>query len=87
LIVQRNQLARIASAYYLSLDDDSFPVAGDLSRAVQFLEGEPDTLGLAFSIVLRDEVLPSSVRTPAPVRYYIGCGHLLKRELFLRLGG
>jgi Glycosyl transferase family 2 len=88
LIVQRNRLARmITSAYYLSLDDDSFPAAGDLGKAVQFLEGELDTLGLAFSIVLRDEVLPSSVRTPAPVRYYIGCGHLLKRELFLRLGG
>lgn len=88
LVVQRNRLATmITSAYYLSLDDDSFPVAGDLSRAVQFLEGKPDTLGLAFSIVLRDEVPPSSVRTPAPVRYYIGCGHLLKRELFLRLGG
>jgi Glycosyl transferase family 2 len=38
LIVQRNQLASmIRSAYYLSLDDDSFPAAGDLVRAVQFL--------------------------------------------------
>ena len=45
----------ITSAYYLSLDDDSFPAAGDLGSAVQFLEGKPDTLGLAFSIILRDE--------------------------------
>ena len=59
LIVQRNRLARmLTSAYYLSLDDDSFPAAGDLGSAVQFLEGKPDTLGLAFSIILRDEVLP-----------------------------
>ena len=87
-IVQRNRLARmITSAYYLSLDDDSFPAAGDLGGAVQFLESKPDTLGLAFSIVFRAEALPSSVRTPALVRYYIGCGHLLKRELFLLLGG
>jgi GT2 family glycosyltransferase len=88
LIVQRNRLARmIASPYYMSLDDDSFPAAGDLGAAVQFLESKPDTFGLAFSIVLRDEILPSSFRSPAPVRYYIGCAHLLKRELFLRLGG
>ena len=88
LIAQRNRLARmIRSAYYLSLDDDSFPAAGDLGKAVQFLEDKLDTLGLGFSIVLRDEALPSSARTPAPVRYYIGCAHLLKRELFLHLGG
>jgi GT2 family glycosyltransferase len=88
LVVQRNRLAgMMTSAYYLSLDDDSFPAAGDLSKAVQFLQANPDTIGLAFSIILRDEALPSSVQAPAPVRYYIGCGHLLKRELFLRLGG
>ena len=88
LINQRNRLAAMmTSAYYLSLDDDSFPAAGDLDKAVQFLEAKPDTVGLAFSIVLRDEALPSSVQNPAPVRYYIGCAHLLKRELFLHLGG
>jgi GT2 family glycosyltransferase len=88
LIEQRNRLAgMMKSAYYLSLDDDSFPAAGDLGEAVQFLEGKRDTLGLAFSIVLRDEPLPNPVPSPTPVRYYIGCAHLLKRELFLHLGG
>ena len=90
LVVQRNRLAQILkSRYYLSLDDDSFPVAGDLGRAVEFLDSRRDALGLAFSIVLRNEEVSQSVQTnaPAPVRYYIGCGHLLKRELFLRLGG
>ena len=34
LIIQRNRLARMmTSPYYLSLDDDSFPVAGNLSGA------------------------------------------------------
>ena len=88
LVEQRNRLAHmLKSAYYLSLDDDSFPAAGDFGKAVQFLEDKPDTLGLAFSIVLRDEAVPSLDRNPAAVRYYIGCGHLLKRELFLHLGG
>ena len=49
LVVQRNRLARmITSAYYLSLDDDSFPAAGDLGKAVQFLEGKPDTWSRVF---------------------------------------
>jgi GT2 family glycosyltransferase len=88
LIAQRNRLAdMITSDYYLSLDDDSFPAAGDFGKAVEFLEAKSDAVGLAFSIVCRDEALPSSVQLPAPVRYYIGCGHLLKRRLFLRLGG
>jgi GT2 family glycosyltransferase len=88
LIAQRNRLAEmITSDYYLSLDDDSFPAAGDFGHAVQFLETKPNAIGLAFSIISRDETLPSCGDTPAPVRYYIGCGHLLKRELFLHLGG
>ena len=88
LIAQRNRLAKmITSDYYLSLDDDSFPAAGDFDKAVEFLEAKPDTVGLAFSIIRRDEALPTSAQPPVPVRYYIGCGHLLKRELFLRLGG
>ena len=52
LIAQRNRLAdMISSDYYLSLDDDSFPAAGDVDKAVQFLEAKPDTVGLAFSII------------------------------------
>ena len=64
LIAQRNRLAEMmTSDYYLSLDDDSFPAAGDFDKAVQFLEAKPDTVGLAFSIVHRDETLPGSVQT------------------------
>ena len=90
LIVRRNQLARILkSTYYLSLDDDSFPVTGDIFAAARFLGGQADALGLALPIVLRDEPFGrwSLDAPPSAVRYYIGCGHLLKRELFLRLGG
>ena len=62
-IVQRNRLARLLKAdYYLSLDDDSFPVAGDLAGAVKFLDHKPEVVGLAFSIVLRDEDPPGLIR-------------------------
>jgi GT2 family glycosyltransferase len=91
LIVRRNQLAReMKSKYYLSLDDDSYPVSGSLDEAVRFAEDRGDLLCLTFPIYnpvnglhqvksLRDE--------PYRVKTFIGCGHLLHRERFLEIGG
>jgi GT2 family glycosyltransferase len=90
LVVQRNRLAQmLSSTYYLSLDDDSFPVAGDISDAVIWLENHPTVAALALHILPRDEAIPSveTLGEPFPVQYYIGCGHLLRRKQFLELGG
>lgn len=90
LVVQRNSLAQmLSSTYYLSLDDDSFPVAGDIRDAVIWLENHPSVAALALHIVKADEGIPQpeALGEPFPVRYYIGCGHLLRRKQFLELGG
>jgi GT2 family glycosyltransferase len=90
LVVQRNRLARILdTTYYLSLDDDSFPVAGDLSDAVVWLENHPSVAALALHIIKQNEGIPKpeQQREPFLVRHYIGCGHLLRRKEFLELGG
>ena len=90
LVVQRNRLARLlSSTYYLSLDDDSFPVAGDIKHAIVWLENHPSVVALALHIVQGDESIPraETLREPFPVRYYIGCGHLLRRKQFVELGG
>jgi GT2 family glycosyltransferase len=90
LVVQRNRLARMLSAtYYFSLDDDSFPVAGDFGDAVIWLEQHPGVAALALHILRRSETIPSPemLGEPFPVQYFIGCGHLLRREKFLELGG
>jgi GT2 family glycosyltransferase len=89
-VVQRNRLARmLSSTYYLSLDDDSFPVAGDISGAVTWLENHPSVAALALHIINRDDRIPppETLGEPYPVRYYIGCAHLLRRRQFLDLGG
>ena len=89
--MQRNRLARmLSSTYYLSLDDDSFPVAGDIHDAVIWLENHPSVAALAFHIVQRERKYSDAAKTlgePFPVQYYIGCGHLLRRKQFLELGG
>jgi len=91
LIVRRNQSARAMQApYFLSLDDDSFPVSGSLAEAVEFAESCADLLCLGFPIfnpVTGQHQLRSLQPTPYRVRSFIGCGHLLRRDRFLELGG
>lgn len=91
LIVRRNQLAQaIKTKYYLSLDDDSFPVSGSLQAAVEFAELHTDLLCLAFPIynpVLGEYQSQSQQKTPYQVRSFIGCGHLIHCANFLRLDG
>lgn len=90
-VVRRNQLAEaISSKYYLSLDDDSYPVAGSLQAAIEFAESRPDLFCLAFPIynpVLDEHQSRSLQAEPYQTRFYIGCGHLLHRQRFLELGG
>jgi GT2 family glycosyltransferase len=90
LVVQRNRLAQmLTTTYYLSLDDDSFPIHGDISDAIIWLENHPSVVALALRIVQTNATnsQPELPREPFPVRYYIGCGHLLRRQKFLELGG
>lgn len=90
-IVRRNQLAReLTATYYLSLDDDSFPVAGSLELAIEFAESRKDLLCLSFPVyntLTGRHQVKSIQSTPYLVRSFIGCGHLLRRDSFLELGG
>ena len=90
-IVRRNQIAQsIKTKYYLSLDDDSYPVSGSLEAAIKFAESQENLLCLSFPIynpVLSEYQNQSFNKEPYPVRCFVGCGHLLHRENFLQLGG
>ena len=88
-IAQRNRLAqRLTTPFYLSLDDDSYPFRGDLAAAVRWQAAHPEVIALAFR-VWEGKGAPAEFASeaPFPVRFYIGCAHLLRREDFLRLGG
>lgn len=91
-IARRNQLAKaMETKYYLSLDDDSFPVAGSLLEAINFAESQDnDLFCLAFPIynpVLGEYQSQSLSSEPYQVRSFVGCGHLLHIPRFLELGG
>lgn len=90
-IVRRNQLARAMTAkYYLSLDDDSFPVSGSLEAAIEFAESCGDLFCLSFPIynpVTETHQVRSLRETPYKVRSFIGCGYLMNRDKFLDWDG
>ncbi|WP_256973389.1 glycosyltransferase family 2 protein [Nostoc sp. T09] len=91
LIVRRNQIAQtIQTKYYLSLDDDSYPVSGSLEAAVAFAESVANLLCVSFPIynpILANYQNQSFNNHPYQVRCFVGCGHLLHREKFIQLGG
>jgi GT2 family glycosyltransferase len=90
LITRRNYLVRSLKApFYLSLDDDSFPIVGDLEAAAAWMREHPKTAVLGFKIILNHEPRPADAPAVAPIatRDFTGCGFLMRRELFLSLGG
>lgn len=90
-IARRNQIAQaIYTKYYLSLDDDSYPVSGSLEAAVNFAETHSNVLCLSFPIYNPQQGKyenNSTQQDPYQVRSFIGCGHLLHCTKFLNLGG
>lgn len=90
-IVRRNQLAReMTSKYYLSFDDDSFPVGGSLEAAIAFAESRDDLLGLSFPVynpTNGQHQVKSIQAEPYMVRSFLGGGHLVHRGRFLEVGG
>jgi glycosyltransferase involved in cell wall biosynthesis len=90
-IAQRNRLAELLTAdLYLSLDDDSYPASGaQLDEAAAWLNAKADAAALTFAIRTSSDMTahPLDQRQPYPVRYYIGCAHMVKRQLFLHLRG
>ena len=94
-IVARNQMAREAqSPYILSLDDDAMLFdAESIYQAVEILEQDPQVGAVALSELNKDGGMHPSFMQPAPITYncyvpsFIGYGHILRRDLFLKLGG
>ena len=90
-IARRNQIAaQIKTKYYLSLDDDSYPIDRTLAAAIAFAEAQEDLLCLSFPIYnpVQHKYENSSAQSkPHQVRSFIGCGHLLHRDRFLSLNG
>jgi GT2 family glycosyltransferase len=87
----RNYLIALASApFILHLDDDSFPLEGELIKAVQYLKDSPQLLALSFPVTEtgRSCRIEKSLKSrPYPVQTFEGCAALIARRAFMELGG
>jgi GT2 family glycosyltransferase len=87
---QRNRITQMLSTpLVLQLDDDSSPIVGSLEAAAAWLMGHPNVGALALRITFVGESLPSDLAEPPPfpAKFFVGCAALLKRDVFLKLGG
>ena len=94
-IVGRNTLMAQASAdAVLLLDDDAALLeAGGVERALEILSRDSDVAAIAFAQANEDggpwpeTMQPGLGQSPRYVAAFIGFAHLLRRDVFLRLGG
>ena len=94
-IAGRNILVeRAAGAYVLLLDDDAFLLTADpVQRALAALEADARLLAVAFAQAdaagrpWARTMQPSPVEQTACIGAFIGFAHLIRRDLFLELGG
>lgn len=91
LIVRRNWLVGMTQTpYYLSLDDDSYPVSGDIGQALDFIDSRPEVACLGFPIYnpqLKQFQIASVLPQPYPVRTFVGCAHIVDVDCFFDVGG
>ena len=94
-IAGRNLLAeRAASPYVLLLDDDAFVLSSEaVERALAGLHADAGLLAVAFAQAAADgrpwqrTMQPSAVDRTSCISAFIGFAHLIRRDLFLGLGG
>jgi GT2 family glycosyltransferase len=94
-IVGRNRLVREAAApFVLLLDDDAVLLSSEpIERAIALLEGDGRVAAVAFAQAELDgrpwpaAMQPASVQQASVITSFIGFAHLLRRDVFLRLGG
>jgi GT2 family glycosyltransferase len=94
-IVGRNRMMREAqSACVLLLDDDTCLVSADaVHRALALMTADPEVAAVAFAQAEGDgtswpaRMQPADVTTASVVASFIGFAHLLRRDVFLDLGG
>ena len=94
-IAGRNRMMQLASnAAVLMLDDDAYIIdAGAVRRAADVLRRHPDVAAVACAQAEADGSPWPAAMQPSPATYgcyitsYIGCAALLRRSVFVELGG
>lgn len=87
LVACRNQSnAAVPFDFIFSLDDDScFLDSLGPAQALDYLRANPQVGALCFPVA--DPQAPASTFAPYACAIFTGCAHLLRKEVFLKVGG
>lgn len=67
---------------FCSIDDDGwFMGADELALAVEQFNSDANCAGVAFDILSPDHPSPATRNPPQPVMHFVGCGHMLRRDM------
>lgn len=87
----RNRITRLCrTPYMLQLDDDSYPISGDIDKLLIFAKQKKNWLaiGLPLDEPSRKRVFPTGeFSKDLKLRSFVGCAVLINVEIFNSLGG
>ena len=67
---------------YCSIDDDGWFMGPDeVAIATRLFADDSQLAGVAFDILSPDRPLPVTRTPPQPTMHYVGCGHMLRRDM------
>ena len=89
----RNEIAHtVETPFWLTLDDDSYPVEVDVSALIQLLHGSKDVIAISCPFKEQFEgdwiwLNPSLKSDVYPVRTFVACSGIINIKRFLEIGG
>ena len=73
---------------FCSIDDDGWFMGTDeLELAVEQFDRDPNCAGVAFDILSPDRHTPVTRHLPCSTMHFVGCGHMLRRDMVKTAGG
>jgi len=72
---------------FCCVDDDAwFMQADELEAGVREIEADPNCAGVAYDILSPDRSSPVSRTPPKATMFFVGCGHMLRRQMVKEAG-
>jgi GT2 family glycosyltransferase len=86
-VARQQMMAETGYNLYCSIDDDGWFVSADeLELAVEQFSLDPNCAAVAFDILSPDCPSPVIRGAPSPTMHFVGCGHMLRRNMVEAVG-
>lgn len=89
-VKQRNNIAEATKTkYLLSIDDDSYPVRGDISEVIEEMEKRDDVAVMALDVCGPNDPVRHNpkIEKPTDIRYFVLCAALIRIDHFKAIDG